>query len=226
HVQFATPRRMTPGSEARLVPQDSEASHVCQRRPEERGQGGPPRAVPVREAKTDTPPAEQPPAAPRQPVPVDGIEFSGRLHGKGEVKLVLLYTTEGRPSRLGRFQPSILRGQPRVNWVEAPVVLDFSKAKKIALPAEAKERRAAREGKAAKKQAAQWPVRDDLEGLWAIAQIEEFGRLQNEVTEFGFYSFAIQAAARKYHVPVRPDLAWNRGGAPDRGRNGNLINQE
>ena len=94
------------------------------------------------------------------------------------------------------------------------MVLDFSKAEKIALPAEAKERRATPDAKAAKKKPAQWPVRDDLEGLWAVAQIDEFGRLQNEVTEFGFYGFAIQATGRKYHVPVRPELGWNRGAMP------------
>ncbi|HWG46649.1 MAG TPA: hypothetical protein VN688_28060 [Gemmataceae bacterium] len=226
HVQFATPKRMTPGGEVRLVPQDNEASHVCQRRADERGLAGPRGAPPVREARPESAPREQPPAAPRQPVPVDGIEFTGRLHGKGEVQFVLLYPTENRTPRLGRFRPAILRGQPRINWAETSVVLDFDKAKKIALPAAAKERRAAREDKAAKNQPAQWPVRDDLEGLWVLAQIDEFARLQNEVTEFGFYSFAIQAAARKHHVPTRPELNWNRGGMPNRGRQGGLINQE
>jgi hypothetical protein len=226
HVQFATPQRMTPGGAARLVPQDKQASHVCQRGADAGGRAGPMAGGAAIQRKTDAPPGRRPSAAPRQPVPVDGIEFTGRLHGKGEARFLLLYPTEGRAPGFGPLGRQLLRGLPRVNWIEAPVVLDFSKAAKVALPAEAKERRAVPEGKAAKKQPAQWPVRDDLEGLWAVAQIDEFGRLQNEVSEFGFYTFAIQATGRKHHVPVRPELAWNRGGMPAPGRRGNLIDAE
>jgi hypothetical protein len=205
HVQFATPREMTPGSEIRLVPQDEKASHVCRRVANQRDMAGPPgfpqpmETRPV-EKKGEVHPGARPPAAPRQPVPVDGIEFTGRLHGKGEVPFVLLYTAERRTPRLGRLGAALLRGQPRVDWIEAPVALDFGKARKVAPPAEDRK--------------GQWPVRDDLEGLWAVAQIDEFGRLQTEVSEFGFYGFAIQAAGRKYHVPVRPELAWSRGTMP------------
>jgi hypothetical protein len=43
-------------------------------------------------------------------------------------------------------------------------------------------------------------VRDDLEGLWAVAQIEQFLGLDQEVNDFGFYQFAATATARKFHV--------------------------
>lgn len=221
HVQFATPQRMTPDGEARLVPQDGQASHVCRRMA--RPPGGPPPGAPIR---PDARPGVQPPPASRQPVPVDGIEFTGRVQGEGEGKFLLLYTTERRNPLLDRFGVPTVRRQPRPSWSEANVVLDFSKAVKVALPTEAKDRRAAREAKPGKKTEPQWPTRDDLEGLWAVAQIDEFGRLQNEVSEFGFYSFAVQATGRKYHVPLRPELGWNRGGIPNRGRPGPLLNEE
>jgi hypothetical protein len=229
HVRFATPQHRTAGSAARLVPQNGQASHVCLRVADPRGHDMPPGGKgdvsgpggPPREFKKAEPPRDRPPsAAPRRPVPVDGIEFSGRLHGKGEAKFVLMYSTEQQTPRFAPFRDLLPRGQPRPSWVEADVVLDFRKAEKIALPAEAKERRAKKEG------SAQWPVRDDLEGLWAVAQNDEFGRLQAEVSEFGFYAFALQATARKYHVPLRPEFAWNRGGIPGRGPGGHLIDRE
>jgi hypothetical protein len=229
HVQFAMPKQMTPmpGQGARLVPQDGQASHVCRRVADERGQGPRPGTMPgeILERKSDAPPSGRPAPTTRRPVPVDGLEFTGRLRGQGEVKFVLFWTVENRGMPLfNRFRSPRVRSQPRVDWVEAPVVLDFRKAEKVALPTEAKERRAAPETKTAKKPP-QWPVRDDLEGLWAVAQMDEFERLQNEVSEFGFYSFAIQATARKHHVPARPTMNWTRRQAP--GRPGNtLINAQ
>jgi len=41
HVQFATPQQMTPGGEARLVPQDKQTSHVCRRVTDQRAMAGP-----------------------------------------------------------------------------------------------------------------------------------------------------------------------------------------
>ncbi len=46
----------------------------------------------------------------------------------------------------------------------------------------------------------QSPVRDDLEGLWAAAQADHMAMLAGQVTDFGFYSFASAATARKYGV--------------------------
>jgi hypothetical protein len=203
HVQFATPKGMTAASAARLVPQDNQASHVYQRVADERSLIDRPGAVPARPGRAEATSQQ----APRQPVPVEGMEFTGRLHGKGEVNFLLIYNSERQPSRLERFRMPQRLARSSSHWVELPVVLDLDKAENVALPAEAKERRAESGAKADQKtKTPQWPVRDDLEGLWAVAQMEEFGHLQNEVSEFGFYRFAIQAAGRKYQIPLGPEL--------------------
>src|SRR5215469_4777783 len=86
HVQFAMPKQMTPmpGQAARLVPQDGQASHVCQRIADERGQVVPPGGMPgeILERKSDAPPSGRPAPTTRRPAPVDGLEFTGRLRGK------------------------------------------------------------------------------------------------------------------------------------------------
>jgi hypothetical protein len=216
HVQFARPTALAVGDTARLVPQDEKASHVYQRVDDPRASGIP------RDAGLGRPPVPKSDvgvARPRQPVPVEGMEFTGRLNGKGEVKFLLIYSSERQPSRLERFGIPQRRDRSSSRLVELPVTLDFDKAEKIALPAEAKERRADLGEKTDKKtKPPQWPVRDDLEGLWGVAQIEEFGRLQSEVSEFGFYRFAIQAVSRRYHIPLSPELTNRfgplRGGQP------------
>ncbi len=227
HVRFARPKDMANDGEARLVPQDKGASHVYRRVEDRQAALAPPPPDPGQpiEEPGVKPEIEIPrarlPQAPRRPVSVEGVEFMGRLHGKGERTFVLVYNTKPRPSRLDRL--GLLRARPRVRWIEAPLTLDFDKAKTIALPNEAKERREVKAGKSgARPTASQWPVRDDLEGLWAVALGEEFARLQNEVHQFGFYGFAMQTAARKYRVPLRPELAWNLRGIP-RGPNRNGI---
>ena len=55
------------------------------------------------------------------------------------------------------------------------------------------------------------PVRDDLEGLWAIAQVEQFLDLDNKVREFGFYGFAATATARKYGVQGQEQFSPRMG---------------
>ena len=231
HVRFARPKDMANDGEARLVPQDKGASHVYRRvedRPAAMGPPPPDPGQPIEEPdvkpEIETPRARLP-KAPRPPVSVRGIEFVGRLHGKGETAFVLVYTTEPRPSRLDRL--GLIRARPRVRWMETPLTLDFDKAKTIALPDEAKERREVKEGKlGARPEATQWPVRDDLEGLWAVALGEEFARLQNDVHEFGFYGFAMQTAARKYRVPLRPELAWRRGNLPGGPNRNGIVDRD
>jgi hypothetical protein len=215
HVRFDTPKRMLPDGQASLVPQDDQARNVYQRRPEN-GRGG---AMPG--GPSGLPPGLVESQPPRIPVGVDGLEFVGQLRGKGEVQFLLIYPTESRVPRVGRFQHA-----PRTHWSEAAVTLDFSKAQKVALPAEARERRNPPREKPATKQKKdeppakeeeirkqpkgegrrppqppQPPVRDDLEGLWAIAQVADFQRLHNEAPDFPFYSFAAQTTARKYNIP-------------------------
>jgi hypothetical protein len=229
HVRFATPKGMAIDGEARLVPQDKQAGHVYRRVDDRQALMAPlpPNAIeeePAVEAK-GTIPGAQPPQTPRRPAPVEGLEFMGRLQGKGETPFVLVYNAEPRPSRFDRL--GLMRGRPRARWVEVPVTLDFDKAKTITLPAEAKERRDAMGAKPGDKtKLPQTPVGDDLEGLWAVAQTEEFGRLSGEVNEFGFYSFAMQATARKYRVPMRPELAWGGGRMPRGRERGGVLDKE
>src|SRR5947209_4393622 len=166
HLKLATPRNMLsdtesrnrwsiwstvdPVLEPRLVPADDKARHVYQRHDL---QG---RAFPAAGPRDDRKPGEvQPPPMPRNPVPVDGLEFVGKAQGTDELKLTLIYPRE---SRLGRILPGSRRGRAEhVRWEEASLTLDVSKAKEVALPAEAKERR---EG-AKPKKSAEHPVRDD-----------------------------------------------------------------
>src|SRR5262249_46832983 len=77
--------------------------------------------------------------------------------------------------------------QPRRDWVEAPVTLDFDQAEKI--PAKEQQR-------------APWiaPGRDDLEGLWAAAQAARFAVLEALAPECTFYGYARAATGRKYGV--------------------------
>lgn len=132
---------------------------------------------------------------PRQPERVQGLEFVGRVTGKGKVATKLLYPVAGKRLPLvGRFS----RTQPAAQWKELVVTLDFDQAKEVAIPADAKAR--ATSSLQAEQLMQYPPLRDDLEGLWAVAQIEQFQDLDEEVNEFGFYQFAALAMGRKYHV--------------------------
>ena len=213
HARFELPKGMTPGGDVRLVPQDGQAGNVCQRRPDNSPPGRRPDAEWVQRENAPPPPSGRA-VAERGPAGVEGLEFVGRLKGTGEVKFLLIYPTEGRASRLDRFRP---RGRPapqRIDWAEAAVTLDFDKAKKVELPAEAGQRKNAPPSKPAEPgrppaDALQPPVRDDLEGLWAVARLDNFLRLQNEASGFGFYGFAAQATARTYKIPGVSGFAAN-----------------
>ena len=211
HVRFETPRRMfsedpannrwnvSPWAaeeavvEPRLVPQDGLAVAVCRRTAQANNQPSP-----------GTPGADAP-----TPVAVEGLEFVGKLKEIGEAKFLLLYPTESQVPGFDRLR-RVRRGLvPPTAWVEVPVTLDFAKAKDVAVPKEAAERKKPRpEGKQPRPgdpppnpNLTPPPVRDDLEGLWAVARVDQFERLGVRVDEFGYYSFAAQATARKYGVP-------------------------
>jgi hypothetical protein len=150
---------------------------------------------------------------PRQPAPVQGLEFVGQTDAKGEVKFKLIYPVEGkRLPVVGRLR----RTPPPPVWKEKEITLDFGKARVVAVPKEAAERKEVPPKDGFGRQP---PARDDLEGLWAVAQTEQFLDLDNEVSEFGFYSFAATALARKYGVPAPPQTGWRwnrfRGGFGD-----------
>lgn len=132
---------------------------------------------------------------PRQPVPVSGLEFVGRTKAQGAVKMKLVYPVQDKaPPAVGR----VARKPPMPEWKEKEVVLDFSKANHVPIPKQGSERK---EKDTPRERAERRPpVRDDLEGLWAIAQVDQFLELDQEVREFGFYGFAATATARKYGV--------------------------
>jgi hypothetical protein len=206
HVRFEMPRDLGNEStgEPRLVPQDGAARAVYWRpgafplgdSPEGvSGAPAPERAV----ERIPTPKPKTEPPQPRQPVPVEGLEFIGKVwQDKGEVRFLLLYP---RASRLDRLRPLDQRNMGgRVSWEEIGLTLDLGKAKTVAVPKEAGERKA----KPDPKRPPQPPVRDDLEGLWASAQVDYFDRLQEAVHDFGFYGFASKATARKYGLALEP----------------------
>lgn len=151
---------------------------------------------------------------PRLPVPVQGLEFVGRTEAKGEVKMKLLYPVQGRRVPVvGRLR----RTPPPPVWKELEVVLDFGKAKDVAIPAEANERKKKPSpSQPVADNRIQPPVRDDLEGLWAAAQVDQFIDLDSETHEFGFYGFAAAATARKYGVDSANSRGWLARGRNDR----------
>jgi hypothetical protein len=164
---------------------------------------------------------------------VQGLEFVGRTEARGEVKVKLLYPVEGkRLPVIGR----LARTPPPTVWKEKEITLDFRKAPEIAVPKEAAERKqyAKKEAESREPRNPQQPgqlnplapIRDDLEGLWAAAQVDQFLELDGEVVDFGYYCFAATATARKYSVPLNNDFAWRRSGFRSASFRDELFNRE
>ena len=201
HVRLAAPKDMVedgeqrnqdffeefpPSLSPRLVSEDEQVRLICQRiDPNQRNRFGVPQEVQVDPAAPPQPKDKDTPkdkVDPRRPVGVRGLEFMGRTEATGEVKMKLVYPIRGRRAPvIGRFS----RRTPPPAWKEVDFVVDFARAKALKLPAES-----------AKRNLTQPPLRDDLEGLWAIAQVDQFVRLDREAHEFGFYGFAATATAR------------------------------
>lgn len=211
HVQLESPPRLTAFDDARLIPQDGKALHVYLRENTPglvapRGEPSGAESLPGDRGHTPATKDANRPRPPREAAPVQGLEFVGKLTGTGEAKFILHYPTE-TPTARSLIRLRLLR-LPQDNWAEIPITIDFSKAEKVSVPAEATVRRAPRPAEARHRQPLDWPARNDLEGLWAVAQMQEFGRLRGGVDDNGFYTFAIQASARKHNVPVPANLAW------------------
>jgi hypothetical protein len=180
HVGFERPAGMAqPAPEpARLVPQDDKAHAVYARRnttgPTVPQAGNRLLALPPELPRPQ--PTDEPPRAGNQPapvpVPVVGLEFVGKCEGKGKAALLLLYLKEKAGA---------------AHWIQIPVELDFDQAKKVPAAANAPPR-----------QPKQPPGRDDLEGLWALAQADSFAALAASAPDFSFFSFAREATNRKY----------------------------
>ena len=193
----------------RLIPQDGKARVVYLRLPAFDGpqfRPGQPRASedqPVPPPAKDKGPGDvKDKDAPRRPAAVEGLEFVGRIEGAGTAKFVLLYPLpkdSDAPAPRGKIRDRLkkaLKGKP--GWAEVEIELDFAKAKKIAVPEEA-----------ARRKPSQPPVRDDLEGLWASAQVTAFNLAETESPDFGFFSFARTATERKYGVNAQPVFTFS-----------------
>jgi hypothetical protein len=196
HARFHPPADMTPPPLQRwttidvrdltrlpqLVPQDGQTRSVYQR------------------LESDDRRANQQ----RESVPVEGLEFLGKTTARGKVSLLFPYPTEEEATvpdpenKDGDGKPKTKKIKKSI-WAEVPVELDIAKAEKVAVPADARNRK--RELP---------PTRLDLEGLWATAQAQRFAVLESLTPDFNFYSFAREACGRKYGVAVAP--RWNRGG--------------
>lgn len=121
----------------------------------------------------------------RRPVPVQGLEFVGKVQDHEKVVFALIYPTKDG------------------NWQDCRLELDFSQAARIAVPAAL-----------GKRKPPQAPLRDDLEGLWAEAQAARLAVLEVLAPEFGFYGFACEATGRKYGVQA-PALDRDSRGNPE-----------
>jgi hypothetical protein len=213
HVRFKTPaglvrvtRQMlmelgsAPDLTPRLVGPEGKAWRICTRM----------------ERPADPRPLGAEEKAPRGAVPLSGLEFVGRCDADGPAVLTLLYAEQGgRPPQKADALPFQVEGEPGpIVWREVKVRLDFGKAARVAVPKEAGER-----AKALKKdETRHHPVADDLEGLWAAAQSDEFRRRARRGPAIGFHDFASRAVGRKYGIrgaPLdNPELPFLRRAEP------------
>jgi hypothetical protein len=147
--------------------------------------------------------------------PVDAIEFVGKVQGKGETKLLLLYPKDSAPLPKGKQSLAEMLKR-HGDWVETALTLDFAKADKVAVPAA--KRKAPEPGKFKNNEVpgfnAQPIDNNDLEGLWALGQLAGFVMLEAQSPEFGFYPFARQTTSQKYTVFEQPQ--FRQWGNPDR----------
>ncbi len=125
--------------------------------------------------------------ADRKPVPVEGLEFIGKLREPGKIRFLLLYSTDATSPQPPQVAGSKAGGDHGPTWAEVAVELDFATADRLP-------------EKAGKRQADRPPTRDDLEGLWAAAQATRLAVLEALAPDFSFYGFACEATGRKYGV--------------------------
>jgi hypothetical protein len=123
--------------------------------------------------------------ADRKPVPVEGLEFVGKLREPGKIRFLLLYPADASSPQPPRVGDS---GRDPA-WVEVAVELDFATAERLPEFTEAGKRKPNRP-----------PAQDDLEGLWAAAQASQLAVLEGLAPDFSFYGFACEATGRKYGV--------------------------
>jgi hypothetical protein len=124
-----------------------------------------------------------------------GLSFCGQLTGRGKARFVLLYPLGEKPAP-GPLPLADLVRAPGMS--EVAVEVDFATARAVAVPNVDPDD--------------QHIHPDDLRGLWALHQGAHFAVLETQVLDFGFYSFAREATARKYGV-MAP--AWVKRQAED-----------
>jgi hypothetical protein len=175
--------------QARLVPQDSKTWSVWRRgeASQQHNPNPPARVVMPLVGAADQHPTLLPTSP--NPVPLRGLEFVGKVKAKEKVQFLLQYPyldEKKVPQPEGPEKIVRKRG-----WKESPVTLDLTTATKVTVPSVAAQR-----------QPTAWPVANDLEGLWAVAQGEAFLAWESCTKDFGFYSFARLANSRKHGVPI------------------------
>lgn len=123
--------------------------------------------------------------ADRKPVPVEGLEFVGKVRNSGKARFLLLYITDPALPE----PPRVAGTDKGPTWAEVPIELDFGTAEHLPEFTQARERRPERP-----------PAAYDLEGLWASAQASQPAVLEALAPDFSFYGFACEATGRRYGV--------------------------
>ena len=130
---------------------------------------------------------------PWMPVPVQGLEFVGKVRESGKVRFLLLYATDtalpAPPHVAGAGAAHAADGDQGPAWAEVPIELDFTKTECLPPLTGAHQRKPNRP-----------PAHDDLEGLWAEAQASRLAVLEAQAPDFSFYGFACEATGRRYGI--------------------------
>jgi hypothetical protein len=145
------------------------------------------------------------------------LEFTGKTQDNVQGKFLLLYPKKSEKPNVKLTLAE--RVEKQRMWAEEPLTLDFAAAAKVKLPANKRKLPPAKEENGKAPDVA--PVDDnDLEGLWAQAQLAYFTMLETQAPEFGFYSFAREKTSQKYAVTNGPinrpgEIGIGRGEFPE-----------
>jgi hypothetical protein len=128
----------------------------------------------------------------------DAIHFVGRLKDPGQARFQLRYPVpaNARPAQAGMAPPP--------SWQAVDVVLSFTEAKTIPLPATKAERASERA-----------IAVNDLQRLWAAGQASRFAVLEALAPDCSFFPFAREATGRKYRVDASAALVSRAKARPE-----------
>jgi hypothetical protein len=131
---------------------------------------------------------------PQPVVPVQGLEFAGVVRGDNKLKFRLFYPSREPDPKKATPVPADWRPQLQTSWADVPIELDLHAATRLApLDSDGVGRLG----------------RDNLQKLWAEAQVAYFAVQEAQTPEFGFYGFACAATGRKYGVAA-PSLGADK----------------